>query len=159
MRRDGLSADFRWCVKQFYWVIRSISTLQGWSPLPQAVRPCHLCLRLFTRCGACLAYLAVKRLLDNVQMEMRCMPLPHVGGGVWGTLAAGLFYEGDLLGTHRIIVAQPMGIGAMFVRSFGLGMVVVFCDRKTIGLRTCTAWATRAWLYRTCRRGLPWIPR
>jgi ammonium transporter, Amt family len=27
----------------------------------------------------------------------------HVGGGVWGTLAAGLFYEGDLFATKKLI--------------------------------------------------------
>ena len=85
--------------------------------------------------GACLAYLAVKRLLDNVQMDDAVYAVAvHVGGGVWGTLAAGLFYEGDLFSTHRIIV-QMMGIGAMFVWSFGLGMVVYFVIEKTIGLR------------------------
>ncbi|MGO8242021.1 ammonium transporter, partial [Rhizobium ruizarguesonis] len=61
--------------------------------------------------------------MDKVQMDDAVYAVAvHVGGGVWGTLAAGLFYEGDLFDTHRIIV-QLMGIGAMFVWSFGLGMV------------------------------------
>ena len=63
------------------------------------------------------------------------MPLPCNVGGRVGTLAAGLFYEGDLFSTHRIIV-QLMGIGAMFVWSFWLGMVVYFVIENHRSSRT-----------------------
>ncbi|MBF7730170.1 ammonium transporter [Pseudomonas sp. N040] len=54
--------------------------------------------------------------------------------GIWGTLAAGLFFNGDLFNPERIQV-QLLGIGAAFVWAFPLALVMYFLLSKTLGLR------------------------
>ena len=54
--------------------------------------------------------------------------------GVWGTLAVGLFYEGDMFNVSKIGV-QLLGIAACFVWTFGASFVMFTLIKKTIGLR------------------------
>ena len=58
--------------------------------------------------------------------------------GVWGTLSAGLFNMDSGLfygGGVKQLGVQILGAGAAFVWAFGLGLVLFFAIKKTIGLR------------------------
>lgn len=54
--------------------------------------------------------------------------------GVWGTLAAGLFYAGDLFSAERIGV-QLIGIGVCFAWGFGGGLIMYKVIDVVLGLR------------------------
>lgn len=54
--------------------------------------------------------------------------------GAWGTLAAGIFYAGDMFNLARIGV-QAIGIGAAFFWGFGIAFCCYFLIDKLIGLR------------------------
>src|SRR5690606_31220221 len=54
--------------------------------------------------------------------------------GAWGTLAAGIFYAGDMFNLARIGV-QAIGIGAAFCWGFGTAFCCYFLIDKLIGLR------------------------
>jgi Amt family ammonium transporter len=56
----------------------------------------------------------------------------HLIGGIWGTLAVGLF--GDLAGMSQVI-SQLIGIGATGVFCFGTAWLIFFTLKKTIGIR------------------------
>ena len=56
----------------------------------------------------------------------------HLIGGIWGTLAVGLF--GDLAGMNQVI-SQLIGIGATGVFCFGAAWLIFFTLKKTIGIR------------------------
>ena len=56
----------------------------------------------------------------------------HLVGGVWGTLAVGIF--GDLAGMNQII-SQLIGISATAVFCFGTAFLIFFVLKKTIGIR------------------------
>lgn len=58
----------------------------------------------------------------------------HGFGGAWGTLAAGLFYTGDLFNGSRIVV-QALGIGVALVWGLGLGLVLYKFIDMVIGLK------------------------
>jgi Amt family ammonium transporter len=58
--------------------------------------------------------------------------------GAWGTLAVGLFArDGGLLttGSPDQLGIQALGVVVGFVWAFGLGLVMFFLIKKTIGLR------------------------
>jgi Amt family ammonium transporter len=58
--------------------------------------------------------------------------------GAWGTLSAGLFNIDSGLfygGGVKQLGVQIIGAGAAFVWAFGLGLVLFFAIKKTIGLR------------------------
>ncbi|GMW02464.1 MAG: ammonium transporter [Candidatus Hydrogenedentota bacterium] len=58
--------------------------------------------------------------------------------GVWGTLACGLFnLEGGLIygGGAKQLITQLIGAGAFFVWAFGLGLILFFILKMTVGLR------------------------
>jgi Amt family ammonium transporter len=55
--------------------------------------------------------------------------------GVWGTLAAGLFYSGDLFNPRRLAV-QAIGILAAFVWGFGVALLSYLLIARTIGIRS-----------------------
>jgi Amt family ammonium transporter len=61
----------------------------------------------------------------------------HAFAGVWGTLAAGLFFHGDLFDTTRIGV-QLLGIAACFLWVFPLAYLMYWVIDKVIGLRVST---------------------
>lgn len=76
-----------------------------------------------------------ERLLLKLKLDDVIGAIPvHLFCGIWGTLAAGLFYAGDLFSVSRIIV-QLYGIGAVFAWSFGCAMLVYFVIDSTVGLR------------------------
>lgn len=56
----------------------------------------------------------------------------HLIGGVWGTLAVGLF--GDLSGMNQVI-SQLIGIGSVGVFCFATAFLIFFTLKKTVGLR------------------------
>jgi ammonium transporter, Amt family len=56
----------------------------------------------------------------------------HLIGGIWGTLAVGLF--GDLAGMSQVI-SQLIGIGSTAVFCFGTAWLIFFTLKKTIGIR------------------------
>jgi Amt family ammonium transporter len=58
--------------------------------------------------------------------------------GAWGTLSAGLFNTDSGLfygGGVKQLGVQILGAGAAFVWAFGIGLVLFFAIKKTIGLR------------------------
>lgn len=57
----------------------------------------------------------------------------HIGGA-WGTLAAGVFYQGDLFNADRIIT-QMVGIGAGFAWAFFGSLVLFHLVNLAIGMR------------------------
>jgi len=63
----------------------------------------------------------------------------HAVCGAWGTLAVGLFaIDGGLFygGGLTQLGAQAAGVGTAFVWAFGLGLVLFYALKYTIGLRT-----------------------
>lgn len=56
----------------------------------------------------------------------------HLVGGIWGTLAVGLF--GDLAGMSQVI-SQLIGIGSTALFCFGTAWLIFFTLKKTIGIR------------------------
>ena len=61
----------------------------------------------------------------------------HAFAGVWGTLAAGMFFHGDLFDITKIVI-QLVGIAACFLWVFPLAYVMYWVINKTIGLRVST---------------------
>ena len=57
--------------------------------------------------------------------------------GAWGTLAAGLFYAGDLF-NPAIIGVQVIGIAAAFLWTFPVSFVLFHVIKRTIGLRVAS---------------------
>ncbi|MBN1782207.1 ammonium transporter [bacterium] len=58
--------------------------------------------------------------------------------GAWGTLAVGLFaVDGGLFngGGLKLLGIQALGVASAFVWAFGLGMLLFFTIKKTVGLR------------------------
>ena len=58
----------------------------------------------------------------------------HGFGGVWGTLAAGLFYTGDLFNLSRLGV-QALGVGVALVWALGLGLIMYKLIDLSFGLK------------------------
>lgn len=58
----------------------------------------------------------------------------HLVGGLWGTLAIGLFYEGDLFNLQRIGV-QLIGMAAAAAWAFPVALAIYKLIDNTIGLR------------------------
>lgn len=84
--------------------------------------------------GGMLVY-GGERLLLKLKLDDVIGAIPvHAFCGVWGTLAAGIFYSGDLFSVDRMLV-QFYGIGAIFVWSFGCALLVYFLIDATVGLR------------------------
>jgi Amt family ammonium transporter len=62
----------------------------------------------------------------------------HGVNGVWGTIAYGLFStsEGLFYGHgFKSLGVQVLGAATAFVWAFGLGMILFFALKKTVGLR------------------------
>ncbi|KRW62693.1 ammonium transporter [Pseudomonas sp. TTU2014-080ASC] len=78
------------------------------------------------------------RLLERFKIDDVVGAVPvHGFCGVWGTLAAGLFYRSDMLNPERVWV-QVIGITAAFLWVFPLALLLYWGLQKTIGLRTST---------------------
>ena len=85
-------------------------------------------------CVMVLSTLALNRLkIDDV---VGAIPV-HGFAGAWGTLAAGLFYSGDLFNADRLIV-QLTGIGAAFAWAFSTSLLLFLALRLTVGIRADT---------------------
>lgn len=61
----------------------------------------------------------------------------HGVGGIWGTLAAGIFFSGDFFNLSRIGV-QLVGIGAAFLWAFPVSFAMFKLIDKVMGLRAST---------------------
>lgn len=71
----------------------------------------------------------------------------HAVNGLWGTLACGLFNAEAVIGAGSAntglfyggginqLISQVIGAGTAFVWAFGMGMLIFFLLKKTIGLR------------------------
>ncbi|MBD9485136.1 ammonium transporter [Pseudomonas sp. PDM14] len=78
------------------------------------------------------------RLLDRWQLDDVVGAVSvHGFAGVWGTVAAGLFFTGDLFSWTRVSV-QLLGAGMAFAWAFPMALILYFLIAKTIGLRTST---------------------
>ncbi|MCY1348267.1 Ammonia channel [compost metagenome] len=78
------------------------------------------------------------RLLERLQIDDVVGAVPvHGLCGIWGTLAAGLFFTGDLFDAGRVGV-QALGIAAAFLWAFPLALVMYGLVARTVGLRTST---------------------
>lgn len=78
------------------------------------------------------------RLLDRWQLDDVVGAVSvHGFAGVWGTVAAGLFFTGDLFSWARVSV-QLLGAGMAFAWAFPMALILYFLIAKTIGLRTST---------------------
>lgn len=78
------------------------------------------------------------RLLDRWRLDDVVGAVPvHGFAGVWGTVAAGLFFTGDLFSWARVSV-QLLGAGMAFAWAFPMALILYFLIAKTIGLRTST---------------------
>ncbi|HBS41992.1 MAG TPA: ammonium transporter [Oceanospirillales bacterium] len=59
----------------------------------------------------------------------------HGFAGIWGTLAAGLFFAGDMFSPERFAV-QSLGVISAFVWAFPLSYMVFYVIKLTVGLRS-----------------------
>lgn len=58
----------------------------------------------------------------------------HGFAGAWGTLAAGLFYTGNMFNSELIVI-QLVGILACFIWTFSTSLIVYYLIDLTMGLR------------------------
>lgn len=78
------------------------------------------------------------RLMDRLRLDDVVGAVPvHGLAGVWGTVAAGLFFTGDPFSWARVSV-QLIGAGAAFLWAFPLALSMYLILAKTVGLRTST---------------------
>jgi Amt family ammonium transporter len=73
--------------------------------------------------------LLVDSLLERLRIDDAVGAIPvHLGAGIWGTLAVGLFGQAELLGTGLDsggqIIAQVIGIVVCFIWSFGVAYLL-----------------------------------
>lgn len=74
-------------------------------------------------------------LMDALRLDDVVGAVPvHGMAGVWGTLAAGLFFSGDLFNPDRVMI-QLLGSAVAFIWAFPLALLMYFGLAKTIGLR------------------------
>ncbi|MEN8720902.1 MAG: ammonium transporter [Oceanococcaceae bacterium] len=77
-------------------------------------------------------------LLERMQVDDVVGAVPvHGFAGAWGTLAAGLFYRGDLFNVDRV-VTQLLGISVAFLWAFGLATLVFLVLKRVVGIRATT---------------------
>lgn len=74
-----------------------------------------------------------RRRLDDV---VGAIPV-HGFAGAWGTLAAGLFLDGNMFDLTQIAV-QIVGIASAFFWAFPLSLIIFFLIDRTLGLRSTT---------------------
>jgi ammonium transporter len=90
-----------------------------------------------------LVMLGVDRLLERFRIDDAVGAVPvHLGAGVWGTLAVGIFGQPELLGTGLDrggqIVAQVVGIIVAGVWAFGITFVLFKIIDRFLPLRVTT---------------------
>lgn len=75
------------------------------------------------------------RLLDRLRIDDVVGAVSvHGFAGIWGTLAAGLFYQGDLFNWSRVAI-QALGAASAFLWAFPMALLMYLLLAKTIGLR------------------------
>ena len=87
-----------------------------------------------------MVVLSVEEILEHFKIDDAVGAIPvHLGAGVWGTLAVGLYGDLELLGTglDRLgqIGVQLLGIGVYAVWAFGVSYILLFCVNKVHKLR------------------------
>ncbi len=76
-----------------------------------------------------------ERVMQQLRLDDVVGAVPvHAVCGSWGTLAAGLFYHGDLFNLHRIGI-QLLGVVSAFLWAFPLALAMYYLINRTIGLR------------------------
>ncbi len=80
--------------------------------------------------------------------------------GAFGTIMAGVFNSPSAPGyvAGATVGIQFLGVGAMFVWAFGLGMVLFMILKKTIGLRVTGTKSCAAWTSASTDGGLQRLP-
>jgi Amt family ammonium transporter len=74
-------------------------------------------------------------LMESLRLDDVVGAVPvHGLAGIWGTLAAGLFFSGDLFNVDRVLI-QLLGVAAAFLWVFPVALLMYFTLSKTIGLR------------------------
>lgn len=78
-------------------------------------------------------------LFNNLLLKMRIDDVVgavgvHGACGAWGTIAAGLFYQGDLFNMSRVLV-QFTGVVAAFIWAFGVGFIIYKLADTLVGIR------------------------
>lgn len=77
-------------------------------------------------------------LLERLRIDDVVGAVPvHAFCGAWGTLAAGLFYAGDLFNFERVAI-QLIGIGGALLWAFPLAWFTFWLLKRTLGLRADT---------------------
>lgn len=77
-------------------------------------------------------------LLERLRIDDVVGAIPvHGFCGAWGTVAAGLFYQGDLFNSERILI-QLLGIASAFAWAFGTALILFLALRFTVGVRAST---------------------
>ncbi|MCG8673619.1 MAG: ammonium transporter [Pseudomonadales bacterium] len=80
-----------------------------------------------------------QRLLLSLKLDDVVGAIPvHGFAGAWGTLAAGLFYQGDLFNVSRVVV-QLVGIGAAFLWTFTFALLLYWLIDRVFGLKASSA--------------------
>ena len=82
-----------------------------------------------------IMYLPAAQLLLKFKIDDVVGAIPvHGIGGAWGTVAAGLFYQGGMFVSERIMT-QLVGVGAGFAWAFFISLILFQLVHLAIGLR------------------------
>ena len=84
-----------------------------------------------------LAHFAAKFLLRLKIDDVVGAVAVHGFCGAWGTLAAGIFNEGDMFNLS-IIGVQALGVAAAFIWTFGVSFLIFTLIHRTVGMRAST---------------------
>lgn len=88
-----------------------------------------------TGLGAGLVMLLASALLQRLRIDDAVDAVAvHGFAGVWGTLAAGLFFEADPYNSQRVFI-QAIGCAVAFLWAFPLAYLMYWLLDRTIGLR------------------------
>ena len=87
-----------------------------------------------------MAVLSTEELLEFLHIDDAVGAIPvHLGAGIWGTLAVGLYGDLDVIGTglSRIeqIGVQLQGIGMYGIWAFGMSFGLLWAVNKIFSLR------------------------
>lgn len=90
--------------------------------------------------GGAVVMLAIDALLIRLRIDDAVSAIPvHLGAGIWGTLAVGIFGDPLLLGTGLSrgdqIIAQLVGIVVCFLWTFGVAFTITYTINRIFPLR------------------------
>jgi Amt family ammonium transporter len=91
-----------------------------------------------------MIYIGGEELLEHLEIDDAIGAIPtHLGAGIWGTLAVGLYGDLDTLGTGLTrteqIGVQLLGIASCAVWAFGIAFVVLTVLNRVASLRVPAA--------------------